>query len=188
MDEKTSADKPPQRGKNGKPARKILGPVPNLEEYVHPDWWRAIFNSLYLKTDADVVDDQNITRQEVDLFSEIIKLQSEDKILDLCCGQGRHSLELARRGFKYVEGLDRSHYLIQKAKGYEKKESLNVRFREGDARKLPYLPDTFDVTLILGNSFGYFDTIQDDLRVLKEVFKVLKPWGRLWWMLQMANI
>lgn len=179
MDEKTSADKPPQRGKNGKPPRKILGPVPNLEEYVHPDWWRAIFNSLYLKTDADVVDDQNITRQEVDLFSEIIKLQSEDKILDLCCGQGRHSLELARRGFKYVEGLDRSHYLIQKAKGYEKKEGLSVRFREGDARKLPYLPDTFDVTLILGNSFGYFDTIQDDLRVLKEVFKVLKPWGRL---------
>jgi D-alanine-D-alanine ligase len=188
MDEKTSADKPPQRGKNGKPPRcapygahprKILGPVPNLEEYVHPDWWRAIFNSLYLKTDADVVDDQKITRQEVDLFSEIIKLHSEDKILDLCCGQGRHSLELARRGFKYVEGLDRSHYLIQKAKGYEKKEGLNVRFREGDARKLPYLPDTFDVTLILGNSFGYFDTIQDDLRVLKEVFKVLKPWGRL---------
>jgi len=188
MDEKVSADKPPQRGKNGKPPRyapygahprKILGPVPNLEEYVHPDWWRAIFNSLYLKTDADVVDDHNITRQEVDLFSEIIKLQSEDKILDLCCGQGRHSLELARRGFKYVEGLDRSHYLIQKAKGYERKESLNVRFKEGDARKLPYPPDTFDVTVILGNSFGYFDTIQDDLRVLKEVFKVLKPWGRL---------
>jgi D-alanine-D-alanine ligase len=179
MDEKVSADKPPQRGKNGKPPRKILGPVPNLEEYVHPDWWRAIFNSLYLKTDADVVDDQKITRQEVDLFSEILKISPEDKILDLCCGQGRHSLELARRGFKYVEGLDRSHYLIQKAKGYEKKEGLNVKLREGDARKLPYLPDTFDVTLILGNSFGYFDTIQDDLRVLKEVFKVLKPWGRL---------
>jgi D-alanine-D-alanine ligase len=188
MDEKTSADKPPQRGKNGKHPRypsfsghprKILGPVPNLEEYVHPDWWRGIFNSLYLKTDADVVDDQNITRQEVGLFSEILKLSPEDKILDLCCGQGRHSLELARRGFKYVEGLDRSHYLIQRAKGNEKKESLNVKFKEGDARKLPYLPDTFDVTMILGNSFGYFDTIQDDLRVLKEVCKVLKPWGKL---------
>jgi D-alanine-D-alanine ligase len=188
MDEKTSADKPPQRGKNGKhqkyPSfsghpRKILGPVPNLEEHVHPDWWRGIFNSLYLKTDADVVDDQNITRQEVGLFSEILKISPEDKILDLCCGQGRHFLELARKGFKYVEGLDRSHYLIQKAKGNEKKEGLNVKFREGDARKLPYLPDTFDVTMILGNSFGYFDTIQDDLRVLKEVCKVLKPWGKL---------
>lgn len=165
--------------KNAKKTSLCLGPVPNLEERVPPDWWRRIFNSLYLKTDADVVDDQRITKAEVDLFIEILKLSPDDKILDLCCGQGRHSLELARRGFQNVEGLDRSHYLIQKAKAQAKKEDLNVKFREGDARKLPYAPDTFDVVLILGNSFGYFETIQEDLRVLKEVFRVLKPWGRL---------
>lgn len=156
-----------------------LGPIPHLEEQVQPDWWRYIFNALYLKTDADVVDDQRITNIEVDLFLEILNLSLEDKILDLCCGQGRHSLELARRGFQNVEGLDRSHYLIQKAKTTAKKENLNVKFREGDARKLPYLPDTFDVVVILGNSFGYLGTIQEDLRVLKEIFRVLKPWGRL---------
>jgi D-alanine-D-alanine ligase len=33
--------------------------------------------------------------------------------------------------------------------------------------------------MMLGNSFGYFETVQDDLRILKEIFKVLKPWGRL---------
>jgi len=158
---------------------RCLGPTPDLEEHVEPDWWRRIFNSLYLKTDADVVDDYHITRTEVDLFSEILKLSPEDKILDLCCGHGRHSLELARRGFQNVEGLDRSHYLIQKAKVQARKEGLKVKFREGDARKLPYPPDTFDVVMILGNSFGYFETVQDDLRVLKEVFRVLKPWGRV---------
>ena len=158
---------------------KSFGPVLNLEEHVQPDWWRRIFNSIYLKTDADVVSDQLVTRKEVDLFSEIIGLSRDDKILDLCCGQGRHSLELASRGFQYVEGLDRSHYLIQKAKAQAKKDGLNVRFREGDARNLRHLPDTFDVVIILGNSFGYFETIEDDLRVLKEVFRVLKPWGRL---------
>ncbi len=179
MAKKTSADKPPHSGKNGKGRRKVLGPVSNLEVHVRPDWWRRIFSSLYLKTDADVVEDQNITRQEVDLFSEILKLSPEDKILDLCCGQGRHSLELTRRGFKDVEGLDRSHYLVQKAKASAKKEGLNVKFREGDARKLSSPPDTFDVVMILGNSFGYFETLQDDLRVLKEIFRVLKPWGRL---------
>lgn len=131
-----------------------------------------------MKTDADVVDDQNITRKEVDYFSEILRLSPDDKILDLCCGQGRHSLELARRGFKYVEGLDRSHYLIQKAKAQAKKEGLSLRFREGDARTIPYQPDTFDSVMLLGNSFGYFETVQDDLRVLKEIFRVLKPWGR----------
>lgn len=54
-----------------------------------------------------------------------------------------------------------------------------MTFREGDTRKLPYPPDTFDVVLLVGNSFGYFETVQDDLRVLNEIFKVLKPWGRV---------
>lgn len=165
--------------------RRVLGPVENLEEHVPPDWWRRIFTSLYLKTDADVVEDQSITRSEVDLFLKILKLSPEEKILDLCCGQGRHSLELARRGFQNVEGLDRSNYLIQKAKSEAKKQGLNVRFREGDARKIPYPSDTFDVVLLLGNSFGYFETIQDDMRVLKEIFRVLKPWGRL--LIDVAN-
>lgn len=158
---------------------RCLGPVSLLEEHVQSDWWRRIFNSLYLKTDADVVNDINITQKEVDLIIEILKPTVETKILDLCCGQGRHSLEFARRGFKNIEGLDRSHYLIQKAKAQAKKEGLNVRFREGDARKLPYPPDTFDIVMILGNSFGYFETKQDDLRVLEEVFRVLKPRGKV---------
>lgn len=42
-----------------------------------------------------------------------------------------------------------------------------MRFREGDARKLPFPPDTFEVVMMLGNSFGYFETVQDDLRILK---------------------
>jgi D-alanine-D-alanine ligase len=179
METKASPDKPPQRGKNGKGKPRVLGPVANLEEHVPPDWWRHIFNNLYLKTDADVVDDQSITRQEVDLISATINLSQEDRILDLCCGQGRHAIELARRGFKNIEGFDRSHYLIQKAKATARAEGLNLRFREGDARKIPYPPDTFDVVMILGNSLGYFETAQEDLKVLREVFRVLKPWGRV---------
>jgi D-alanine-D-alanine ligase len=179
MNEKYGRTKSRNKGEKDGHRRRILGPVVNLEEHVRPDWWRSIFNPLYLKTDADVVDDLSITRSEVDLFSNILKISSEDKILDLCCGQGRHSLELARRGFQNVEGLDRSHYLIQKAKSQNKREVLNVKFREGDARKLNYPADTFDVVMLLGNSFGYFETIQDDLRVLKEIFRVLKPQGRL---------
>jgi D-alanine-D-alanine ligase len=158
---------------------KCFGPVPTLEEYVRPDWWRSIFGSLYLKTDGDVVDDQGITHQEIDMFTAALGAAKDDKILDLCCGQGRHSLEMARRGYRQVEALDRSHYLIQRAKATARKEGLSVRFREGDARKLPYASDSFDVVMILGNSFGYFETVKDDLRVLKEVIRVLKPWGRM---------
>lgn len=162
-----------------KAAQKVLGPVGNLEEYVRPDWWNRIFNSLYLKTDADVVEDRNITKTEVDQFIGILNLTPNNNILDLCCGQGRHTMELARRDFNNMEGLDRSHYLIQKARSQVRKEGLSVRFREGDARKIPYSTDSFDVVMILGNSFGYFETVNDDLRVLKEVFRILKPWGRV---------
>lgn len=159
--------------------KKVLGPIPDLEEYVRPDWWKYIFNSLYLKTDGDVVNDSEITRREVDLFTHILGLRTEDSILDLCCGHGRHSLELARRGFKNVEGLDISHYLIKRAKLQAEREGLKVKFREGDARKLPYPPDSFDVVMILGNSFGYFESTKDDLQVLKEVRRVLRPWGKI---------
>ncbi len=158
---------------------KSLGPVPDLEEHVQPDWWRYIFNSIYLKTDGDVIDDAHVTAKEIDVFSDILKLSPQDRILDLCCGQGRASLELARRGFGNVEGLDRSRYLIQKARALSKKENLSVKFREGDARKLPYQADSFDVVMVLGNSFGYFESAREDVRVLKELFRVLKPWGKL---------
>jgi D-alanine-D-alanine ligase len=179
MDSKASGDKPPQRGDPGDRAINVLGPVPSLEEHVRPDWWRGIFNWVYLKTDGDVVDDQKITSDEIDVFCQTLKIAPDDRILDLCCGQGRHSLELASRGFRNVEGLDRSHYLIQRARRTAQQQSLPVRFKEGDARKLPYPADSFDVVMILGNSFGYFETVQDDLRVLKEALRVLKPWGRL---------
>ncbi|MBN2312524.1 MAG: methyltransferase domain-containing protein, partial [Sedimentisphaerales bacterium] len=156
-----------------------LGPVPNLEEHVNPEWWRQIFNATYLKTDGDVVDDPQLTAKELDVFCGILNMSPDDKILDLCCGQGRVTLELAHRGFVNVEGVDRSHYLIQRGKTQAKKEALSVKFREGDARKLRYPPDSFDVVMILGNSFGYFETVEDDARVAQEVFRVLKPWGKL---------
>ncbi|UCD02451.1 MAG: methyltransferase domain-containing protein [Promethearchaeota archaeon] len=156
-----------------------LGPVLDLEEYVKQDWWKRIFNAYYLKTDGDVVEDQRITEFEIDFFSKVMQFNRDHQILDLCCGQGRHSIELANRGFKNVFGLDRSRYLIQKAKSNAKKCGVLCKFREGDARKLPYNPDTFDIVMILGNSFGYFESINDDLLVLKEVFRVLKPWGKI---------
>ena len=48
MDEKTTTDKPPQRGKNGRDHRKVLRPVQDLEAHVRSDWWRGIFKSLVL--------------------------------------------------------------------------------------------------------------------------------------------
>jgi len=130
-------------------------------------------------TDGDVVNDPKITKEEVDIVIRALDLKQDDRILDLCCGHGRHSLELARRGFKNVEGLDISKYLISVARAHASEEGLNVKFTEGDARHLPYPNEYFDAVLILGNSFGYFDDAKDDLRVLNEVHRVLKQHGKV---------
>ncbi len=173
ISQKTSnGHKKPNRG------HKTLGPVGRLEEHVQPEWWREIFSPLYLKTDGDVVDDAGIAAEEVTHLCGVLDPAPDAHILDCCCGQGRHTLELARRGYT-VEGLDRSHYLIQKARAAARKEGLPVRFREGDAKQLPYRPDTFDVVAVLGNSFGYFETVQEDLQVLAGIRRVLKPYGRI---------
>lgn len=158
---------------------KSIGPVENLESYVKADWWREIFNANYLRTDGDVVEDDQLTQKEVDLFLSFLSLPKDAVILDLCCGQGRHILEMAKRGYKNLYGLDRSHYLITRAKMINRKEGYSVNFKEGDARKLPFQPDMFDAVIIAGNSFGYFETAKDDNMVLNAVYRILKPTGKL---------
>ena len=161
------------------PARSCLGPVADLEAHLPEEWWRKLFNALYVKTDGDVVENTENTRREVDFIVSSAAIQSHSHILDLCCGQGRHCLELARRGFKHVMGLDRSRYLVRLAKKRAQNEGLQVLFKEGDARN-PRLPESsIDCVAIMGNSFGYFSNKQDDEKVLTAVGKILRPSGQL---------
>jgi len=163
----------------GRKTTEVLGPVEDLESYVRADWWRHLFNAHYLRTDGDVVEDAALTDDELDHVMATLDPAPEDEILDLCCGQGRHSLGLARRGFVNVTGMDRSHYLITRARQAAKREDLTVAFREGDARRPRFETDRFDHVLVLGNSFGYFESRRDDLAVLAEIHRVLKPSGRV---------
>ncbi len=159
--------------------RTTLGPVPDLEKHLGADWWRDLFNATYLKTDADVVENAECTAHEVDELILAASLAPSDRVLDLCCGQGRHTLELVQRGYSNVTGVDQSRHLLRVARSRARKANLVVRFLEGDARNLT-LPDrTFDCVAILGNSFGYFDRADDDLAVLKGARRTLKAGGRL---------
>jgi len=156
-----------------------VGPVSDLERHLPPDWWRTLFNSLYLKTDGDVVENEANTAREVDALIRVAGLEVSDRILDLCCGQGRHSLELARRGFQHVTGVDRSRYLIRLARKRARSLGLTVSFHEGDARKFRLSEGPFHCVAIMGNSFGYFDQEEDDISVLEAVRRALIPGGIL---------
>ncbi len=168
----------PKRPKRA-PQRSCLGPVADLESHLPAEWWRKLFNALYVKTDGDVVENSENTRREVDFIVSAAAIQSHSQILDLCCGQGRHCLELARRGFKNVMGVDRSRYLIRLAKKRAQNETLQVVFKEGDARNPKLAENSFDCVAIMGNSFGYFSNKLDDEKVLTTVGKILRQTGQL---------
>ncbi|MEM0481824.1 MAG: methyltransferase domain-containing protein [Nitrososphaerota archaeon] len=150
-----------------------------LEQLLDPEWWSKIFNEVYLKTDSDVVMNESLTKREVDLIIQMLDLEPSERILDLCCGQGRHSIELGRRGFRNVEGLDLSEYLVRLAQKTAREQGIKVSFRLGDARNTPYPNNMFDAVMLMGNSFGYFANKNDDIKVLREIYRVLRPYGRL---------
>jgi D-alanine-D-alanine ligase len=164
---------------NGANIPRTWGPVSDLENHLPPEWWRTLFNAVYLKTDGDVVENHKLTEHEVDLIIDAIGIGKSDRVLDLCCGQGRHTMELVRRGYTNVTGIDRSRYLVRLAKRRAGEQGLNAVFREGDARKSRLPEDSFDCVLILGNSFGYFDHQEDDKRVIENVARWLRPGGTI---------
>ena len=168
-----------QTGPAATTSGRTLGPVSDLERHLPSEWWNGLFNALYLKTDGDVVENVENTRREVDLLVEATGLTPDDRVLDLCCGQGRHCLELASRGFLNVSGIDRSRYLVRLARRRARRTGANVTFHEGDARKFRFPESSVDCVAIMGNSFGYFDQADQDGAVLERVKRVLRSRGTL---------
>lgn len=158
---------------------RTLGPVSDLERHLPEEWWRTLFNSVYLKTDGDVVENKSNTANEVELLIRTAGLELNDRVLDLCCGQGRHCMELARRGFRNVVGVDRSRYLVRLARRRAKQLGYKVAFHEGDARKFRLKDSDFHCVALMGNSFGYFDREEDDLSVLRSVIRALGSGGTI---------
>lgn len=146
---------------------------------INPDWWKTLFDDIYLLTDARSVGDNQITRQEVDVFSELLPLRKSDLILDLCGGHGRHSLELYRRGFQGCTVLDFSETLLERGRAAAAERGCTIGFIQGDATATGLPEAGFDHVLILGNSLGYLPQATDDLRILNEANRLLKPGGGL---------
>ncbi|WP_206419954.1 methyltransferase domain-containing protein [Minwuia thermotolerans] len=175
-----TAKSPSQPQGRGARARTFLGPIADLESHLPAEWWRDLFDDIYLKTDGDVVENAAATTAEIDLLLSATGVGVSDRVLDLCCGQGRHAIELARRGFRHITGVDRSHYLIRLARQRAEAATLPIQFREGDARQLRVAEMSQDLVMLMGNSFGYFASEDDDLKVLKRALRALAPGGRVY--------
>ena len=114
-------------------------------------------------------------REEVTSIISLLRINPRASILDLCCGPGRHSLQLARAGFS-VTGMDRTKTYLTKARKQAENEGLNIEFVRDDMRSC-CRPDTFDVVVNLFTSFGYFEDLNDDKKVVTNVYRSLRENG-----------
>src|SRR5215470_14463116 len=142
---------------------------------VDHDWWKTLFDEVYLVTDAPFVCNPALTKCEVDVIEAVLHLQPSARILDLCGGQGRHALELARRGYQHLTVLDYSDFLLARGRWEAAAAGLSVTFCHGDARATTFAAASFDTVLLMANSFNQFIDAADDRQVLAEVARLLTP-------------
>lgn len=117
------------------------------------------------------------TDAEVAFIEQALGLTEPCDLLDLCCGPGRHSVRLAKRGH-HVTGVDISAYNLEKAAEQAAEFGVDVAWRETDMRDTGLADSSQDAVINIFTAFGFFDDTGNQW-VLEEVARVLRPGGRL---------
>ncbi len=141
-------------------------------KFTDNNWYSQVFNEDYFRTVPKSSPRQ--TAREAKFIIDRLGIESGARVLDLCCGYGRHTLLLAQKGFDMV-GLDLSMVMLKKALADAQANGQAIKFVHGDMRKLSFKA-IFDAIYNVQTSFGYFDD-QSNFRVLQGIFNALKPGG-----------
>ena len=135
-------------------------------------WYKEIW-TLDIKEHSWTED----TRKQVDFLVETLGLTGSEKILDLACGFGRHSLELARRGFTVV-GVDITKAYVEDATRQAQEEKLAATFLHKDIRDVDF-EDEFDVVLNMADgAIGYLENDAENLKIFDVIARALRPGGK----------
>jgi len=146
------------------------------------DWFESFFvEGRYAEQLERVSVEQ--TEREVDFMSEVLDLPDGARILDLCCGVGRHAVALAARGYR-VAGLDLDGGALEKAKDRAREAGVEIVWHQADMRDIPY-EGALDAVISWFSSWGYYETDEEDAAVLAAAARALKAGGRF--LLEVAN-
>jgi SAM-dependent methyltransferase len=137
------------------------------------EWFHDYFNSSYGKIILDNVKD-SYTVNQVNFMLNILNPADNSNILDLFCGKGRHSLVLAKKGFK-VTAIDFVDEFVETLKRNADKSGVSVNALCQDARSLDFR-NTFDHIIVMFTSFGYFSD-EENQNLLSQIRTALKPGG-----------
>ncbi len=143
-------------------------------------WWEDLFNDDYLRTVPRL--DEKQVAVESDWVEHALGVEAGAAVLDLACGTGRHSLELARRGYD-VTGVDLSPTMVQRAQTFALGAPRQPVFALGDMQAIEY-EECFDAAYCIGSSFGFFDDARN-ADVATRVHRSLKDNGTF--LLQVVN-
>lgn len=113
---------------------------------------------------------------EADFVRKTLGLHCGQRVLDVCCGYGRHALSLARAGLR-VTGFDQSRFFLRKARRDASKARLPIAWVEGDVRVMEFEP-IFDAAINMFTSFGFFSTEEENFQLIRRSAQALKPGGR----------
>jgi SAM-dependent methyltransferase len=116
------------------------------------------------------------TSQDVAFLFRQLPLPRYRRVLDICCGYGRHAIGLAQQGYQ-VTGLDRDEAAIAEAQRRSRAASVEVAYVTCDMRELDTLPDTFDAVINMWQSLSYFDD-ETNAGVLRSIHDRLTTGGR----------
>ena len=121
--------------------------------------------------------ESDVSRNQVDFVIDKLALEPGAKVLDLCCGQGRHLIDLAKRGYDVV-GLDLSEYMLEKCKTAAAAEGISPVLVHADMREIGFTSE-FDAVINMFTSFGYLETNDEDQKVINAASLALKGGGSL---------
>jgi SAM-dependent methyltransferase len=140
-----------------------------------PDnWYESFFTGINCEM-WEKAASKEWTDLEVNFITDVLNIQAGSKILDMPCGTGRHSIELAKKGFQ-ITAVDISEEFINNLKKKSDQEQLNIEIVHGNILTIT-LNGTFDGGFCLGNSFGYFP--YEDMQIfVKKVSASLKKGGK----------
>src|SRR5438552_1278008 len=137
-------------------------------------WWKDFFSGLVVEMWRAVPSSED-NRAEAAWIEKQLQVSPPAKVLDVPCGDGRLSLELAGRGYQ-MTGVDLSADFLAAAQNSAKARGLSARFEQREMRDLPW-GEEFDGAFTFGNSFGYLDD-EGDRDFLVAISRALKPGAR----------
>jgi len=136
-------------------------------------WTETFFTETYRRIELE--SKWESAPREAQAVKRALRLRRGDRVLDLCCGIGRHSIALARLGLE-VTGFDLNEGYLRRARREAGRQKVKARFLRGDMRE-PAFASEFHAVINIFTSFGYYDDGTNQ-EVLERIARALRPGGK----------